>query len=43
MADALALANVLYEKNNGIAYITLNRPCPQRTQHADLDGFEGRI
>jgi enoyl-CoA hydratase len=26
MADALALANVFYEKKNGIAYITLNRP-----------------
>jgi len=26
MADALALANVLYEKMSGIAYITLNRP-----------------
>jgi len=26
MADALALANVLYEKRNGVAYITLNRP-----------------
>jgi enoyl-CoA hydratase len=26
MADALALANVLHEKKNGVAYITLNRP-----------------
>jgi enoyl-CoA hydratase len=26
MADTLALANVLHEKRNGIAYITLNRP-----------------
>jgi enoyl-CoA hydratase len=26
MADALALANVLCEKKNGVAYITLNRP-----------------
>ena len=26
MADALALANVLYEKRNGIAYVTINRP-----------------
>jgi len=26
MADVSALANVLYEKRNGIAYVTLNRP-----------------
>jgi enoyl-CoA hydratase/carnithine racemase len=26
MADALALANVIYEKKNGFAYVTLNRP-----------------
>jgi enoyl-CoA hydratase/carnithine racemase len=26
MADAMSLANVLYEKKNGIAYVTLNRP-----------------
>jgi enoyl-CoA hydratase/carnithine racemase len=26
MADALALANVNYEKKNGFAYVTLNRP-----------------
>ena len=26
MTDALALANVLYEKTNGIANITVNRP-----------------
>ena len=26
MVEALALANLLYKKNNGIAYITLNRP-----------------
>ena len=41
---ALTLANVLYEKKDAIAYVTVNRPeGAQRSEYADMGGSANRL